>query len=137
MDPSCKGGICIARTHAGVARLITDGRKIPFKVLNEARCARECEIESNLCTLCKKYEESYLIGENQKKSKKWHGRIGGPIAPQSHIEGSQKIKEINAQAKNAKNATKTNASKKRQTAKNRKNMKNRKSSSESRRRSLA
>ena len=31
-------------------------------------------------------EEKYMLGIN---TTKWHGRIGGPIAPESHIIGSE------------------------------------------------
>jgi hypothetical protein len=69
----------------------------------EAQCERACEEGSNLCKLCKKYEEAYMSADPNPKLRmaavRFHGRKGGPIPAESHIIGSAW-----AAAQNAKNA---------------------------------
>lgn len=56
------------------------------KRMIEGPCKRACAKNSNLCKICLGREEKYMLGIN---TTKWHGRIGGPIAPESHIIGSE------------------------------------------------
>ena len=74
----------------------------------EGPCTTVCAKNSNLCNICLKREEKYILGIN---TTKWHGRIGGPIAPESHIVGSQ-WNETN-RAKTAKTAKKNTTRRKR------------------------
>lgn len=48
------------------------------------RCDKPCEEGKNLCKNCLKHEEMFIIGD----PRKWHGREGGPLPEESHIENS-------------------------------------------------
>jgi len=48
------------------------------------RCDKPCEEGKNLCKSCLKHEEMFLTGD----PRKWHGREGGPLPEESHIENS-------------------------------------------------
>lgn len=50
----------------------------------EKQCKRACAEGSDLCKICEKHEEANMAGN----STKWHGRMGAPLPPKSHVEGS-------------------------------------------------
>ena len=70
---------CVGRDCG--APIVEEGKAMRF---TEAQCDRACAEGSNLCKICMKREEANLGG----KPGKWHGRIGGPLPPGSHIVGS-------------------------------------------------
>ena len=66
------------------------------------RCDKPCEEGKNLCKSCLKHEEMFLTGD----PRKWHGREGGPLPEESHIENSAwdlewRVKEAEALQKQA------------------------------------
>jgi hypothetical protein len=104
---AAKGPQCIGR-DCGPA-ILEAGKAMR---LTEAQCDRACAEGSNLCTICEGREIADM--KSLPAGKRWHGRIGGPIPPGSHIVGSQwnidtAKKEALAAAKKATEAAKGSA----------------------------
>lgn len=91
----CIGRVCFEKDKYQP----TPGAKYRYR---EAACARPCEEGKNLCKYCLANEEKYMTGDTSK----WHGRRGGLLPEESHIEGSAwdlawRVKEAAALQKQA------------------------------------
>lgn len=53
----------------------------------EDQCSALCASDPGLCGKCLELEDKYMRGANY--SKRWHGRVGGPLPNYSHISGSK------------------------------------------------
>ncbi len=79
--PKCIGRACLDKNKF---RLPDYPSNMPYRY-KEAECKRACAVNSPLCTICKANEEKYMTGNTSK----WHGILGGPLPPESVIEGSE------------------------------------------------
>ncbi len=91
-----KGGKprCVGRACGPAIKNMYPGAAIRY---TEAQCERACEDGSTLCKICKGRENAYAAGTNTKKQ--FHGLLGGPMTPYSHIVGSEW--NLSTRAKNA------------------------------------
>ena len=75
---------CVGRACGPAIKNMYPGAAVRY---TEAQCKTACEEGSALCKTCKGYEAAFMVGENTKK--KFHGSLGGPMTPYSHIVGSE------------------------------------------------
>ena len=105
----CVGPQCIGRRALNADKFRVEG--LQYYRYKESQCAIPCETNSNLCKACMGREEKHMMGAPYAKSD-WHGRIGGPLHPDDHIEGSEwnkRNRNREAKAKTKKTAKRTNA----------------------------
>ena len=75
---------CIGRTCLPENAYIPEGATV--KRYRERPCERECkDPDSKLCSLCTKYQQAYLEDPSSKGALKFHGVMGQPLPPHSHI----------------------------------------------------
>jgi hypothetical protein len=91
----CIGRVCFEKDKYQP----TPGAKYRYRA---HKCDKPCEEGKNLCKSCLKHEEMFLTGD----PRKWHGREGGPLPEESHIENSAwdlewRVKEAAALQKQA------------------------------------
>jgi hypothetical protein len=91
----CIGRVCFEKDKYQP----TPGAKYRYRA---HQCDKPCEEGKNLCKSCLKHEEMFLTGD----PRKWHGREGGPLPEDSHIENSAwdlewRVKEAAALQKQA------------------------------------
>ncbi len=103
-EPLTAGGKprCIGRVCGPPIKALYPGAKDRFP---EDQCKRACAEGSSQCETCLANEALYMAGTNTKK--RYHGVIGGPITPYSHIIGSEW--NLTTREKNAAKAAKAAA----------------------------
>lgn len=93
---------CIGRVCGPAIKALYPGAKDRFP---EDQCKRVCKKDATQCETCLANEALYMAGTNTKK--RYHGVIGGPITPYSHIIGSEW--NLTTREKNAAKAAKAAA----------------------------
>jgi len=89
-------------------KYLPGGEEGRFYRYKEDRCKAMCAEDANLCKACEGIQTKYMMGDAKGVSL-WHGKVGEPLPPKSHIEGSEWNAEsrVKEDARFAKLAAKT------------------------------